>query len=485
MCRAVGIVGLLAGLMACGAAQSEGVSSDEAALSEEHPDPSGAVLASCASPMMAKIFDASKGVIQNGSVPGTLYATSRNTVSETPYIRGLAVFSAMADMITTAEHEVDFQTYVYQADSDVSGELVAGIAKLAERRQSAARNGAEPVVVRMLLDVSAIGFGSKASYVSELGAKIDALHLDKKVVDVKLGMFVHNVLGNLHSKTLVVDGQRAIITDANAEKHHDANNGPWYDLGYTVEGEIAKSLLADFDFHWGHGNAKEWVCGGNAKGDDCRQPTQKLTRTFPLDLSRTSCLPMLTATRSGDPNLFGNKSDDPMDQAFLGGLAASRKNVSIITPDLNDDAMKKGLIDTIVANPDLEVDVILSHGFNDSTENVPGQGGDNQKNVDKLYDSLAAAGVTDPCTRLQMRWYSEDGIVFIDGNGPRASHAKYASFDDQVAFVGSGNMDTQSWNHSHEANIVVDSARITASWKAKAFTPVFQRAIVVDRCAKP
>lgn len=38
------------------------------------------------------------------------------------------------------------------------------------------------------------------------------------------------------------------------------------------------------------------------------------------------------------------------------------------------------------------------------------------------------------------------------------------SIDDCVAIQGNGNQDTQSWFHSQEANILVDSPQIVEDW---------------------
>ena len=62
---------------------------------------------------------------------------------------------------------------------------------------------------------------------------------------------------------------------------------------------------------------------------------------------------------------------------------------------------------------------------------------------------------------LKVCWYSGDGVNQIYGKdsaygGP--SHVKYLSADNKIAIVGSGNMDSQSWNHSHEFNVLVDNA---------------------------
>lgn len=38
------------------------------------------------------------------------------------------------------------------------------------------------------------------------------------------------------------------------------------------------------------------------------------------------------------------------------------------------------------------------------------------------------------------------------------------AIDDQVAIFGNGNQDTQSWFHSQEVNVMVDSKQLVAEW---------------------
>ena len=90
--------------------------------------------------------------------------------------------------------------------------------------------------------------------------------------------------------------------------------------------------------------------------------------------------------------------------------------------------------------------------------------------------------MADPCSRLKVRWHSHDGKEPVVGNGPRASHAKYASIDGILAIVGSTNMDTQSWNFSRELDVVVDDAQTTASWDRQIFLANFAKAIPADEC---
>jgi len=72
--------------------------------------------------------------------------------------------------------------------------------------------------------------------------------------------------------------------------------------------------------------------------------------------------------------------------------------------------------------------------------------------------------------------------VTAPGNGPRAAHTKYSSYDDQVVIVGTTNMDTASWNFSHELNLAIDDADTTADMDRRLFDADWERAIVVDEC---
>ena len=47
----------------------------------------------------------------------------------------------------------------------------------------------------------------------------------------------------------------------------------------------------------------------------------------------------------------------------------------------------------------------------------------------------------------------------------RSCHIKLLIVDEQVAIQGSGNMDTQSWFHSQEVNVMIDSSTICKAWK--------------------
>jgi phosphatidylserine/phosphatidylglycerophosphate/cardiolipin synthase-like enzyme len=192
-----------------------------------------------------------------------------------------------------------------------------------------------------------------------------------------------------------------------------------------------------------------------------------------------ACQTMLVTTRVADTNPVANSIDNPSDQAFIAAMAAATDHIRIQTPNLNDDAAKKAIVDAVKRG--VRVDVVLSKGFNDDSEIYPGQGGTNDDNVQMLYDTIGAAGIPDKCDKLRFRWYTRDGVV-IDGNGIYASHAKYMSLDDNIVIVGTANMDTQSWNNSREVNVIVDDPAITQAWDKQMFLPEMAAGAQVAYC---
>src|SRR5262249_25455044 len=129
------------------------------------------------------------------------------------------------------------------------------------------------------------------------------------------------------------------------------------------------------------------------------------------------------------------------------------------------------------ATADADVYVVLSKGFNDSTEKIPSQGGTNEQNVGRL-----AGDAKNPCN-LHVRWFSQTQGVAIDGNGNGASHSKWASVDGQAMILGSQNLDTQSWKKSRELSLAVDDATITARFD-KVFHDVWARGPVAFECVR-
>ncbi len=431
-------------------------------------------LAECASPLMSAVYDAALSDVAKGNVPADQFATSRNTANPKPLVTAPEIFPAMHRLIESAEHEVAMQFYVIYVDCDAARELFSALKSLEKRRRDA--GATSPVAVRLLFSVIGLG-GVDTKKPADIAREVEALGLDPQYVTFELATYVFNAMGNLHSKDIVVDGARAIITGANVQGQNNYA-APQHDTAYEVGGEVAQSLQSEFDQAWS--KSKLWKCGSRA-GDflGCSEKTKPLAHQIPKGALPDACMPMLVTTRPGDGWPFSNGIDNTQDRAFLALLTNAKSVVRIHTPNLNDDTMKRTIVDTLAQKPTLVLEVVLSKGFNDGGMNFVG--GTNEETVDWLYERLAKRGVTDACERLRLRWYAHDGAA-VDGNVLYASHTKYMSADGQVAIVGSANMDNIAWNHSRELNIVVDDARTTSSWDEAMFNPSFSKGVVVDQC---
>jgi phosphatidylserine/phosphatidylglycerophosphate/cardiolipin synthase-like enzyme len=473
MFRRWGLVGLVASSIACSAASAEEGEAGSAIGSE---------LPACASPLMQRIYEGAKGVIARGPIPEEVFATARNRVDPDVLIEGPEIFPKMAELIEHAESEILFQTFVWEGDSVAAKNIVDALGRLQERLRGEARTDRPPVVARFLVDASRFGIPSKktSDIMPIVAEAIEAQKLDPSLVVWEIATFEHTTVGNNHGKTLVVDGREAVVTGANPERVHDPGE-PWHDSGYHVTGDVALALMADFDYAWNRGVL--WSCGSNRDGHDCQHDTRPI-RHVPLAsyLPEDTCKPILVIGRKRNANPFNNRTDNTQDRAFLAAFRGASSRIRIETPNLNDDAAKKALLDAIGRG--VVVELIVGRKFNESAQNVPGQGGGNEENMRKLYEKLRERGVEKPCDMLRARYYSFDGVEAVVGNGPRASHTKYATIDGAVAIVGSTNMDTQSWNNAHEVDLVVDDAEVVRAWDQQLFEADFARAIPVDGCAE-
>jgi len=448
-------------------------------------DGASAVLPSCVArgSLFETIFDATQPVVERGNVPARYYATQRNHADRDMLLRGPEIFPRMRQLIGQAQHEVDVQFYVWENDSDPARAIFGGLEDLEATARAEGRD--TPVNVRIIVDAFNEGspFAFPSSYritnlMPRIASGLEALALDPKLVRWQLAAYTHNGLGNLHSKVLVVDGRVAVIGGANVEAVHN-DQDPWNDSAYQVDGEVAISLLAELDNAWRISH--EWTCGsrGGAQADCTRDPASVKHPIAEHAVPESACEPIMVVTRKGDANPVGNRIDNTQDQAFLAAFGNARHHIRMMTPNLNDDHAKAAIVAAVRRG--VTVDVVVSHGFNDKGENLPGQGGTNVENVNQLFEETLA-DLPDRCERLRVRWYAADSGALITGNGPLASHAKYTSIDDEVVIVGGANMDTQAWNHSRETNLVVGSAEVTRAWDGKMFAPAFQRGWIPGEC---
>lgn len=465
---------LAAATVGCGSASD--ASSDESDIT-----------AGCAeSPQFTKI----KSLVEPlQGVMGSYAMTTMNSVDDQPLLRGPVIFGKMSELIANAEEEVLFQTWRWDDGGDPANLVLAGIKNLQAKRR--AESATKPVVVRLLINSI---IATPKDQMEKLGKRIEELKLDPKLVDVRLAEFVAVQLGANHTKTLVVDAKKAVITGTNASSDNGSTPSNYWDAGYLVGGEVARALHNDFAGGWADGEL--YTCGGKGETPDPRtgEPQGESCRTKPDAMTilptsvraearnGLSCIPIMVAGhKERTPAFPESKYDNAQDQAFIGMFAFAEKRIRIQSPNLNDQMAKNAILSAVRSG--IEVDLLLSKKYEQMTESLPGRGGPNSDTVDYLHSLLYEIPVEKRCKLLQIRWFSNDGKNAEEVNGPPSSHVKYMSIDGNIVMVGSANQDVQSWQNSREVNIVIDSRAVTKNFDEKVFEAGWNKGIPVDQCA--
>ena len=328
--------------------------------------------------------------------------------------------------------------------------------------------------------------------IAMLRRQLDALGLDNRYVEVHVAAHGAWLGGASHSKVVVVDGYRALVTGVNPQSQQTLGSS-WHDTGYLLTGEAGIALRRSFDVNW-EASTEVLSCpaGSPPPKGACRTQATGAIAHAPevvkpaLDAEPKlagACLPVMVVTRKpagtsgGLSTLNPLANTSPQAHAFLALMDEAKSVLKIESPNLNAPAAKRAILGA--AKRGVRVQVILSMGFNADGERK--LGGANEDTVRELYASLAGEAA---CNKLEVRWHSADGRRPTWANQTGATHTKYLSIDDQIVMVGSANQDLASWGFAYETNLVIDDAKTTRSYDAAVFDADWARAVPVADWAK-
>ncbi|KAL1884518.1 hypothetical protein Plec18167_002108 [Paecilomyces lecythidis] len=151
----------------------------------------------------------------------------------------------------------------------------------------------------------------------------------------------------------------------------------------------------------------------------------------------------------------------PQNAAFISAISNARRSIFIQTPNMNAEPILDPLLDAVRRG--VIVTAYLCLGYNDAGELLPFQNGTNEMIANRLYKSLAT---DEERSRLRIHYYiGKDQTKPIHNSfKSRSCHVKLMIIDEKVAIQGNGNLDTQSFYHSQEINLLLDSPLICRDW---------------------
>ncbi|KAH7925600.1 hypothetical protein BV22DRAFT_1033871 [Leucogyrophana mollusca] len=173
--------------------------------------------------------------------------------------------------------------------------------------------------------------------------------------------------------------------------------------------------------------------------------------------------PMVLVNRApnGKPGNPSSGLHNAQDAAWLAALKYAQKSVFIQSPTFNAVPVVEGVLNAVRRG--IECTLYVDVGFNDGGEVLPGQGGTNEVVSKRMFAQLK----DEEKDNLKFYWYTgKDQIKPINASAQKRNcHVKLMIVDDIVGIQGNGNQDTQSWFHSQEVNVMIDSPAVCREWR--------------------
>ena len=182
----------------------------------------------------------------------------------------------------------------------------------------------------------------------------------------------------------------------------------------------------------------------------------------PYITSMTSTpVPMALVSRPPYGPMNMHNVNVPQNEAWLSCIRNAQHSIFIQTPDLNAEPLIPALAAALRRG--VEVTYYVCFGYNDAGEIIPGQGGTN----DQAAMSLVHIITPEERQNLHICYYvgKDQDHPIHQSFKQRSCHIKLLIVDEHVGIQGSGNQDTQSWYHSQEINIMLDSEEICRRWR--------------------
>ncbi|TLS26883.1 hypothetical protein PpBr36_04868 [Pyricularia pennisetigena] len=462
--------------------------------------------------------DPSQGVVSpslmgsNGVMPLTIISTIPDIVRH------------MANLIVAAEHDVFIATNFWQ-NSEASKYITEAIRELSRR----AEGRDDKVVVKIMYDRGSVRQVFDQHHIvpeKDYAGKAVCLPKASEIPNVDLEvMNYHNpLLGTFHAKYMVVDRRIALLQSNNIQDNDNLEmmvhlEGPIVDSIYdmallswskaltpplpTADKPAAMETPRCFDSQGGTEEGEEEEAEAAQNGYNHSTPDEPYPEhttsdphydaTISAEVRRVqaSVTPLPGESRRAAVtkhlNHTTNRGFTPPAEHLVPDSVVGEDPEKIMTPYVKHQPHQPfpmALVNRPPYGPPKNHDVknpqnaawlaalrcatrsVFIHRWlkKKKGELLPMQGGHNEMIAHRLHTALS----DEARPRLHYHWYvAKDATAPLhQGKRQRSCHIKLLVADWQVAVVGSGNQDTQSWCHSQEVNVLLDlPGEIAEQWR--------------------
>lgn len=318
------------------------------------------------------------------------------------YTEGTPFFAALFDQIDRARHHVHLETYIWEPGR-TSDDLLT---RLVERVGAG-------VEVRLLLDgVGATGRRERDfAPLRAAGGEVEIFN------PLRLGLVRSRFLNfRSHRKIAVIDGHVGFTGGMNvSDRQTTGADGepPWRDTQIRLAGQAVHGLQAVFAQNWGS------TCSRPLTGDDYFPPAAGVGRGTPAQV-----------VASGP-----DRAVYPLHELLVSAISAADERVWLVTPYFVPD---EPLVTALRTAAHRGVDVRLL---------VPRRGDSRLVTaaMRSFFDELTASGAR------------------VFEYLPRMLHAKTALVDNELALVGTANLDNRSFRLNFEVAVALHGAEPAAA----------------------
>lgn len=316
---------------------------------------------------------------------------------------GKNTFESIFNALENASEHIHLQYYIFE-----DGLLAEKLLEIFERKI------AENVTIRLLYD----GIGSYSLSKRYL-KKLESIGVETaQFLPFKFGRFLSSLNNRNHRKIIVVDNKIGFTGGINISDKYlkgDPSLGKWHDTHLKVEGEAVDFLNEIFVTDW-------YLASGKKVDMSSFNVKEKSGNSTPLQI-----------VPSGPDDDF-----DVMEQAYFSLINSAEDYLYIINPYIiPNHAILQGLVTAALSGVDVRL----------------------------LMSSSTDIKVVDWCVRAYFESYLKAGIkIYLYPDG--FLHSKVMLCDDEVASIGTANLDNRSLQQNYEAQVFVYDDALCKRMKA-------------------
>jgi phosphatidylserine/phosphatidylglycerophosphate/cardiolipin synthase-like enzyme len=477
--------------------------SDEITISQEQSD---------------TLFSHVESALVNKRSPSNVkdIGVSKAQISNKVLMTGDEIWPATYDLMASAEKSIDLQTYIYHETSEAAKWVHKAIDELHQRQFKKLNNDEEvtPVEINFYIDqhktesVDVFNFkdSTEKNPISNYGIGYPRL-LDPRLVKVNVYAHTPSTRGSLHSKTVIIDDKKAVVTSANLKYTHSkvsTEGESRQDIGIVLEGDVVKDLKEDINTistltrknligtneheisidsenessyvlpkKYYPSPYKSWSDAQDWHRYDPEVDRTRIEQMFnEIKSTSVSDADVLVLSKRPEDYLYKKNISSAQRDGVLAAINNAQVSIKIYHANLNVPEVLDGMINAL--HRGVTVEVLVPSSLQDGLSSL-----DAKSNFESYYFLQSKAKKEGVDHNLDLRWQaSADARLARDGVSGK-THIKYMNIDG-IAIVGSMNLDVQSWKYSGELSVIINSPVFNKNIDKTVFRDEFIRGIPFD-----